>query len=76
MEPVDIPLEEIRKMQWAAIRTQRDRLISLTDWTQTLDSPLSDDKKAEFVTYRQALRDIPQNGDDPDAVVWPEKPTV
>ena len=62
------------EIEWDEIRIKRDRLISLTDWTQTLDCPLSDEKKAEFVTYRQALRDIPQSGDDPGAVVWPDKP--
>ncbi len=61
---------------WDDIRANRDRLIQETDWTQTLDCPLSDEKKAEFLAYRQALRDIPQTYSDPDAVIWPEKPTV
>lgn len=64
----------IEGMKWDEIRIKRDRLIAATDWTQTLDSPLSDEKKAEFVTYRQALRDIPQDVGDPDAVIWPAKP--
>lgn len=49
-----------------------------SDWTQTVDSPLSDTKKAEWATYRQALRDLPQNF--PDVASWtdetfPAKPT-
>ncbi|MCJ0814918.1 phage tail assembly chaperone [Vibrio vulnificus] len=63
-------------MQWEQVRLKRDRLIASTDWTQMTDAPLDDAKKAEFTAYRQALRDIPQNSSDPDAVVWPEKPTV
>ncbi|WP_341481261.1 tail fiber assembly protein [Vibrio vulnificus] len=64
------------EMQWEQVRLKRDRLIASTDWTQMTDAPLDDAKKAEFTAYRQALRDIPQNSSDPDAVVWPEKPTV
>ncbi len=75
-----ISLEErkgvVSNFNWNIIRTRRDLLISETDWTQVPDCPLSDEKKAEFAAYRQALRDIPQNFDDPDAVVWPEKPTL
>lgn len=61
-------------LKWIEIRKYRDYLISLTDWTQIPDAPLSADKKGEFATYRQALRDIPQNVGDPDLVVWPVKP--
>lgn len=58
------------------VRQERDKLITETDWTQTLDCPLSDEKKAEFLAYRQTLRDIPQTYNDPDSVVWPEKPVI
>lgn len=62
--------------RWGEIRVLRDQLISETDWTQASDAPLTAEKKSEFTAYRQALRDIPQIYSDPDAVVWPEKPTV
>jgi hypothetical protein len=61
--------------KWLGVRKMRDHLISLTDWTQMNDAPLSTDKVDEFKTYRQALRDIPQNVGNPDDVVWPTKPT-
>jgi len=57
-------------------RQERDKRVTETDWTQTLDCPLTDDKKAEFTTYRQLLRDIPQTYNNPDDVIWPEKPTI
>jgi len=41
------------------MRLIRDRLLAQCDWTQAADSPLSDSKKAEWATYRQALRDLP-----------------
>ena len=47
------------KMGWDEFRAKRDRLLEASDWTQMPDSPLSDSKKAEWATYRQALRDLP-----------------
>ncbi|CAK3136811.1 Phage tail protein [Vibrio crassostreae] len=61
---------------WDDIRLKRVRLIATTDWTQTSDAPLSNEKKEEFVNYRKLLRDIPQSYAHPDDVVWPEKPTL
>ena len=42
----------------ATVRLYRDGLLSNCDWTQAVDSPLSSEKKAEWATYRQELRDI------------------
>lgn len=44
---------------WVSIREKRDALLQKCDWTQAADSPLSTSKKAEWATYRQALRDLP-----------------
>ena len=59
------------------LRAQRKDLINNRDWTVMSDSPLSDSKKAEWVTYRQALRDI-TNGIDTEAkalaVTFPTQP--
>ena len=41
------------------LRTERDRLLVESDWTQSPDSPLTDEKKKEWATYRQSLRDLP-----------------
>lgn len=43
----------------ANMRAARDRALAASDWTQISDSPLSAEKKAEWATYRQALRDLP-----------------
>ena len=64
------------EMQWDDIRFKRDRLIAETDKTQLLDSQLTKEAQAEFAEYRQALRDLPQNFDNPDDVIWPEKPEL
>ena len=61
------------------IRLDREVKLSSSDWTQANDSPLSDEKKAEWRTYRQSLRDImanlPADLDDPENVVWPTEPS-
>ena len=60
------------------MRRERDLKLFVCDWTQGSDSPLSDEKKAEWRTYRQTLRDImtnlPADLDDPDNVTWPTEP--
>ncbi len=39
-------------------RAMRDSMLAESDWTQYAeDNSLSDEKKAEWATYRQALRD-------------------
>jgi len=60
----------------AYIRERRTILLKLCDWTQGQDSPLSDSKKTEWQTYRQALRDLPSNNTAThvDNIVWPTEP--
>ncbi|NPZ19507.1 hypothetical protein DZ956_022290 [Pseudomonas aeruginosa] len=60
--------------QWAAVRTLRDQLLQKTDRTQLPDFPITEEQRGEVAAYRQALRDVPEKGDDPLAVVWPVKP--
>ena len=44
------------------VRNLRDIELSACDWTQASDSPLSDEKKSEWVAYRQELRDLTKKG--------------
>jgi hypothetical protein len=63
---------------WKQIRQERDGRLFACDWTQMTDAPLTTEKKAEWVTYRQALRDVPSNNSsvtDYDTIVWPTKPS-
>ena len=60
--------------KWDAVRVERDRLLAASDWTRMDDAPLDDEARAGWAAYRQALRDVPQTFDDPDAVVWPQEP--
>lgn len=56
--------------QWLVIRSQRNALLSSSDWTQLPDAPVN---AADWATYRQALRDI-TNQSDPFAIIWPSAP--
>ena len=47
-------------------RSERNKLLLETDWTQITDSPLPSEKKTEWANYRQALRDLPTNNDWPN----------
>lgn len=58
------------------VRTQRDKLLAETDWTQVLDAPIDAVTREAYRAYRQALRDIPEQPEFPGEVVWPELPAV
>jgi hypothetical protein len=76
---VDLTAEEIAAKQasdaaWAAgadsraaeeNRMKRNQLLANSDWTQMNDSPLTNEVKTAWATYRQELRDL----SDLDA--WP-----
>ncbi|NLG85170.1 MAG: hypothetical protein GX493_11325 [Firmicutes bacterium] len=55
------------------VRARRNQLLCLTDWTQLPDAPLTEEERAAWREYRQALRDLPSKvaGED---VPWPEPP--
>jgi hypothetical protein len=57
---------------WRALRSRRDGLLSLCDWTQLPDASV--DVEA-WATYRQALRDLPANTSDPFDIAWPVSPS-
>jgi hypothetical protein len=66
--------EQLTEMKWEALRQERDRLLYQTDWTQLPVNPLTAEQKVLWETYRQALRDLPDNTIDIDTVVWPTPP--
>ena len=59
-------------MYRSQLRAKRNELLKASDWTQGADSPLSDEQKGEWKTYRQQLRDLPKKYDHP---VWCKYPT-
>jgi len=55
----------------AEIRTERDAKLTESDWTQVVDAPVD---QAAWATYRQALRDIPDQAGFTTEVNWPTEP--
>jgi hypothetical protein len=67
----DKPESQIYDEAATAVRTERNLLITETDWMAMSDNTMT----AEWVTYRQALRDITSQEDFPYTIAWPNKPT-
>ena len=64
--------------EWTRIRTERDRLLANSDWTQGGDTPLASDKKTAWATYRTKLRDVPKDQKDKTtyaSITWPSEPS-
>ena len=56
----------------AKVRTERNKKLADTDWTQLADS--SADTTA-WATYRTALRDLPTAEGFPHNITWPTEPS-
>ena len=56
-----------------AARAERDARLLACDWTTKADVPMSEARRAAWLAYRQALRDVPQQAGFPD-VGWPVPP--
>jgi hypothetical protein len=83
----DFVLREVvlsKVVDWAAkiedarmsAREKRDARLDATDWTQLVDCPLDDMDIVLWQSYRQALRDVPQQEGFPLNVEWPEEPVA
>ena len=57
-----------------AMRWQRDAWLAASDWTQTLDAPLTDEQRAAWAVYRQALRDAPDRWEPASTWDAPDPP--
>jgi len=64
-----LPAERMKEL-----RRQRDQLLSDCDWVITMHKELGTNIPAAWKNYRQALRDLPANAEDPANPVWPTKP--
>ena len=66
------PDDLLRQRKEIEVRSERDRKLAASDWTQLPDAPL--DTKTEWATYRQALRDVTSQTGFPFDVAWPTPP--
>ena len=71
----DTELTEDRRNQ---MLSKRQNLLSMSDRYMLDDYPLTDAKRTEWRTYRQALRDLPDNATDAQilggTIPWPTRP--
>ena len=58
-------------------RMTRNQLLADSDWTQFNDSPLNNDTKVLWGTYRSSLRSLPEHENWPNLADedWPTKPS-
>lgn len=66
--------EEIERryiVQAGLIRTERNRLLSATDYSQLPDFTGGSHNQVAITAYRQALREVPQQTGFPWSVAWP-----
>ena len=59
--------------QWNVVKAKRKGKLVACDWTVLTDVPMSDSKKEQWETYRQALRNITDQP-DPFNITWPTPP--
>lgn len=64
-------IEERTVKQVAAVRADRNRRLSASDWTQLPDAPVD---ATAWAAYRQALRDVTAQAGFPWDVTWPAPP--
>ena len=55
-------------------RAKRDRLLIESDWVTIRAMDTGDPVPTEWQTYRQALRDIPEQTGFPEEIDWPQEP--
>ena len=60
-----------RKEVGSKIKAWRNEELEKTDYTQQVDAPFTEEVKQKYRTYRQALRDIPQQVGFPYDVIYP-----
>jgi hypothetical protein len=68
-------LIEAEKDYWKLLRDLRNSKLSRCDWTQIADVSLTEEQKIAWGTYRQELRNLPANTEDPKNPVWPVEPS-
>lgn len=65
---------EASRDYWEELRSLRNQKLTQSDWTQVSDAPFTEEQKVSWQSYRQALRDLPENTEDPKNPVWPVSP--
>ena len=57
-------------------RLKRNHLLTACDYYMMLDYPSTEQNLVEVKNYRQALRDITNQKNFPNEIIWPNKPDI
>ena len=81
MEESERPTEEFLELkrqelivaqQWKKLREERDTRLTESDKFTAVDYPYATEGvRQAYLEYRQALRDLPENTEDPSNIAWP-----
>ena len=59
----------------AVVQKNRDTLLDASDWIVVKSLEAGVAVPSNWVTYRQALRDVPAQEGYPNTITWPNKPS-
>lgn len=70
-----------KNQEWPIVRRKRNALLANSDTQSGINIPdywsnRTDEYKNSWLTYRQALRDIPQTNENPFTIEWPTAPNT
>lgn len=68
-------VQEANEYTMSLIRQERNRLLKECDWVVLSDVVIDPLVKADWLIYRQALRDLPASVTDVNNVLWPIAPS-
>jgi hypothetical protein len=73
LEETNEDLNRETEEKWVGVRDKRNQLLRDSDFLLLIDrwNTFSTEKQNEILSYRQTLRDLPQNFQNPDEIVWP-----
>lgn len=75
-QPLDLgDHHQYHEQRWVEVRRERDMRLAGTDWVVARAYERGEPVPAEWVAYRQALRDITLNR-NPFLISWPTEPAV
>jgi hypothetical protein len=69
---LEMDSEEMLAVDSQMCREKRTHELKKSDWIEL--SSVSLPNKEEWITYRQALRDVPQQSGFPYTITWPTEP--
>ena len=66
---------EAVKVTTMMVRAERNARLAACDWTDLPNAPLTDEQRESWLIYRQQLRDMPAEMEDPTRPPWPTPPS-